>query len=264
MNILVCVKQVPDVEEIQWDPVTKTIVRESAPAIVNPFDRYAVETSALIKDEAPDDTKVILLSMGPDQAKDALYECLAVGGDEAYLLCGRVFAGADTLATSYALSCAIRKIEEVEGTIDLILCGQQSSDGDTAQVGPELAEHLSFPHITNANFVIPKEGHVEVTRRRNDAVQTIASPYPCVITVARTKEEPRYASSRKKREATRKEIHVLTEQDLVFDAARVGLNGSPTRTVETFCVEHQKQSVILNGPDAAQQLFSALKAVELI
>lgn len=263
MNILVCIKQVPDVEEIQWDPVTKTIIRESAPAVVNPFDKYAMESAALIKDEN-ENARIILLSMGPEQAKEALYECLAVGGDVAYLVSSRLFAGADTLATSYTLACAIKKIEALEGKIDLIFCGQQSSDGDTAQVGPELAEHLDIPHITNANAVAVRENEVVIRRRRNDNLQTVSAPFPCLVTVARTKDEPRYAGRSMKRAALKKEINLLTETDLAFDTARVGLSGSPTKTAETFCVSRNKQPLVITGENAAERLFKALKAAELI
>ncbi len=240
MNILVCVKQVPDVEEIEWDPVRKTIIRESAPAIVNPFDRYALETAALIKDEA-EETKIVLVSMGPDQAKDALREGLALGGDRAYLVSGRAFAGSDTLATSYTLASAIKKIEETEGAFDLIMCGQQSADGDTAQVGPELAEHLGYPQATFVSS-LAVEGNCAVVKRRTDnAAQTLRVKMPCVMTVARTPYEPRYASSRARRAAAKQEIAVLTDSDLTLDTSRIGYEGSPTRTVDTIPVERKKE-----------------------
>ena len=141
MNILVCVKQVPDTTEIKIDPVTNTLIRAGVPSIVNPFDAYALEIAARIKDTVPG-TKITLLSMGPQQATAALKECLAVGGDRAYLVSDRAFGGADTLATSYTLKCAIDKIQEKDGKFDLIFCGKQAIDGDTAQVGPEIAEHM--------------------------------------------------------------------------------------------------------------------------
>jgi len=133
MNILVCIKQVPDTTEIKIDPVTNTLIRAGVPSIVNPFDAYALEIAARIKDVTPG-TKITLLSMGPDQAKAALKECLAVGGDKAYLVSDRAFGGADTLATSYTLKTAIEKLEETEGRFDIIFCGKQAIDGDTAQV----------------------------------------------------------------------------------------------------------------------------------
>ncbi len=141
MNMLVCVKQVPDTTEIKIDPVNNTLIREGVPSIVNPFDGYALEAAARIKDKDPD-AKIVVLSMGPEQAKAALKECLAIAADKAYLVSGRAFGGSDTLATSYIISEAIKKVEEKEGKFDVIFCGKQAIDGDTAQVGPEIAEHL--------------------------------------------------------------------------------------------------------------------------
>ena len=149
MNILVCVKQVPDTTEIKIDPVTNTLIRNGVPSIVNPFDGYALEAAARIKDKHPD-TRIIVLSMGPEQAKNALKECLGIAADKAYLISGRAFGGSDTLATSYILSCAIKKVAELEGGFDAIFCGKQAIDGDTAQVGPEIAEHLGLPQVTYA------------------------------------------------------------------------------------------------------------------
>ena len=149
MNMLVCIKQVPDTTEIKIDPVTNTLIRDGVPSIVNPFDAYALEIAARIKDVTPD-SKIVVLSMGPEQAKAALKECLAVGGDKAYLVSGREFGGSDTLATSYIISEAIKKVEELEGKFDVIFCDKQAIDGDTAQVGPEVAEHLGYPQVTYA------------------------------------------------------------------------------------------------------------------
>ena len=147
MNILVCIKQVPDTAEIKIDPVTNTLIRAGVPSIVNPFDAYALEIAARIKDKNPG-TKIVLVSMGPQQATAALKKCLAVGGDKSYLVSDRAFGLAYTLATSYTLKNAIDKIEELEGKFDLIFCGKQAIDGDTAQVGPEIAGHMDYPQIT--------------------------------------------------------------------------------------------------------------------
>ena len=149
MNILVCMKQVPDTTEIKIDPVTNTLIRDGVPSIVNTFDAFALEAAARIKDKNPD-TKIVVVSMGPEQAKVALKECLAIAADKAYLVSDRAFGGSDTLATSYILSNAIQKIEELEGKFDAIFCGKQAIDGDTAQVGPEIAEHLGYPQVTYA------------------------------------------------------------------------------------------------------------------
>ena len=139
MKLLVCVKQVPDTTEIRIDPETNRLIRDGVPSIVNPFDGYALEMAARIKDQR-DDVQIIVMSMGPMQAKEALKTCLAVGGDKAYLISGRRFGGSDTLATSYILFCAIKKLEEIEGKFDVIFCGKQAIDGDTAQVGRSRSE----------------------------------------------------------------------------------------------------------------------------
>ena len=150
MNILVCIKQVPDTNEIKIDPETNTLVRDGVPSIINPFDGYAIEAAARIKDKNPD-TRIVVLSMGPQQAEAALREALAIAADKAYLVSDRAFGGSDTLATSYILSCAIAKVEELEGVkFDAVFCGKQAIDGDTAQVGPELAELLDYPQVTYA------------------------------------------------------------------------------------------------------------------
>src|SRR6056297_553406 len=142
MKIIVCVKQVPDTTEVKIDSETNTLIRKGVPSIVNPFDRNALEAAVQLKEEHGG--TVIVLSMGPPQAKDALKECLSVGADEAYLVSDKAFSGADTLATSYTLAAAIKKI----GNYDLIICGKQAIDGDTAQVGPEIAEHLDIAQVT--------------------------------------------------------------------------------------------------------------------
>ncbi|MBQ4458887.1 MAG: electron transfer flavoprotein subunit beta/FixA family protein, partial [Clostridia bacterium] len=147
MNILLCVKQVPDTADIRIDPEKNVLIRKGVPSILNPFDSYALEAAARIKDKDPA-TKIVALSMGPPQAEAVLRECLAIAADRAYLISGRAFGGSDTLATSYILSEAIKLVSEKEGPFDAVFCGKQAIDGDTAQVGPELAEHLNLPQIT--------------------------------------------------------------------------------------------------------------------
>ena len=148
MNILVCIKQVPDTTEIKIDPVKNTLIREGVPSIVNPFDTYALEAAARIKDANPD-AKIVVVTMGPPQAEKALRECLAIAADKAYLVTDRKFGGSDTLATSYVLRKTVEKLETLEGKFDAIFCGKQAIDGDTGQVGPELAEWLDIPQVTN-------------------------------------------------------------------------------------------------------------------
>ena len=183
MNILVCVKQVPDTTEIKIDPVKNTLIREGVPSIVNPFDGYALEAAARIKDKDPE-TKIVVLSMGPEQAKAALKECLAIAADKAYLVSDRAFGGSDTLATSYIISETIKKVEELEGKFDAIFCGKQAIDGDTAQVGPQIAEKLNLPQVTYAEEIVSAEnGVATVTRRIESGVETVKCPLPLVVTV---------------------------------------------------------------------------------
>ena len=180
-NILVCIKQVPDTTEIRIDPVKKTLIREGVPSIVNPFDAYALELAARIKDKEPG-TKITLVSMGPPQAENALRECLAVGGDKAYLVSGREFGGSDTLATSYILSCAIKKLEELEGKFDIIFCGKQAIDGDTAQVGPEIAEHIGLPQVTYAIEAEAEEDRLVIKKEVEAGFEKVAVSYPVSYT----------------------------------------------------------------------------------
>lgn len=242
MNMLVCVKQVPDTTEIKIDPVTNTLIRAGVPSIVNTFDAYALEMAARIKDETPDST-IVVLSMGPEQAKNALKECLSVGADKAYLLADRAFAGSDTLATSYIISCAIAKVEQTEGKFDLIFCGKQAIDGDTAQVGPEIAEHLDYPQITYAVEVSVQENTVRVKREFVDGYEVLKAKMPCVITVTKPRFEPRYPSIKSKMAANRAVITTLTAADFSLNLQCAGLNGSPTKVKKTFTPVRSKSGV---------------------
>ncbi|MDE7034912.1 MAG: electron transfer flavoprotein subunit beta/FixA family protein, partial [Eubacteriales bacterium] len=181
MNILVCVKQVPDTTEIKIDPVKNTLIREGVPSIVNPFDGYALEAAARIRDKNPD-TRIVVVSMGPEQAKNALKECLAIAADKAYLVSGREFGGSDTLATSYILSETIREIERREGPFDAIFCGKQAIDGDTAQVGPEIAEHLGYPQVTYGLEAELDGGALKIKKETEDGAEIVAVNMPCLVT----------------------------------------------------------------------------------
>lgn len=176
MNILVCIKQVPDTTEIKIDPVKHTLIREGVPSIVNPFDACALEMAVRLKEK--EGGKVIVVSMGPAQAKNALKECLSVGADQAFLVTDRAFGGSDTLATSYILSRAIAAVEAKTGEkFDLIFCGKQAIDGDTAQVGPEIAEHMDLPHVTLATAVEMVDGKLHVTRDTDEGHDLVEFPY---------------------------------------------------------------------------------------
>ena len=266
MNILVCIKQVPDTAEIKIDPVTNTLIRAGVPSIVNPFDAYALEIAARIKDQTPG-TKIVLVSMGPQQATAALKECLAVGGDKAYLVSDRAFGGADTLATSYTLKNAIDKIEELEGKFDLIFCGKQAIDGDTAQVGPEIAEHMDYPQITYAVEAKIEGDEVFVKRETGEGYEVLASRLPCVITVTKPSFNPRFPTIKSKMAANRAVITTLTAEDLPVEADRIGLKGSPTKVKKTFTPPRKQGGVVVReatGEESAKKLFELLNAGNII
>lgn len=266
MKILVCVKQVPDTTEIKIDPVTNTLIRAGVPSIVNPFDAYALEMAARLKDVEPG-TEIILLSMGPEQAKNALKECLAAGGDRAYLVSDRAFGGADTLATSYTLTSAIRKLEETEGKFDLIFCGKQAIDGDTAQVGPEIAEQLDIPQVTYAVEAQLKGDEVHVKRETTDGFEILAAKLPCLITVTKPAFEPRFPSIKSKLAANRAQIPTLTSADLTVERERIGLKGSPTKVKKTFTPPRKQGGVKIHEADgglSAKKLFEAMSGANLI
>lgn len=266
MNILVCIKQVPDTTEIKIDPVTNTLIRAGVPSIVNPFDAYALEIAARIKDVTPG-TKIILLSMGPQQATAALKECLAVGGDKAYLVSDRAFGGADTLATSYTLKTAIDHLETIEGRFDLIFCGKQAIDGDTAQVGPEIAEHMDCPQITYAVEARIEGDEVLVKRETADGYEILAAKLPCVVTVTKPSFNPRYPSIKSRMAANRAVITTLTVNDIPVDATRIGLKGSPTKVKKSFTPPQKQGGVTIaeaTGEDSAKKLFALLNAENIM
>lgn len=268
MNILVCIKQVPDTTEIRIDPEKHTLIRDGVPSIVNPFDGYALECAARIKDKDPD-TKITVVSMGPPQAIAALKECLSVGGDKAYLVSAREFGGSDTLATSYILSCAVKKLEELEGKFDIIFCGKQAIDGDTAQVGPEIAEHLDYPQVTYALEAFDEgNGSLKVKKETEDGCEMIAIKTPCVITVTKPAWDPRYPSIKSKMAANRKEIPTLGVDDLTtIDRERIGLKGSPTKVKKTFTPPVKSGGIKIQeetGPDTAKALFGKLVADSIL
>ena len=261
MRILVCVKQVPDTAEIKIDPVTNTLIRAGVPSIVNPFDACALEVAARIKDADPS-TEITLLSMGPDQAKDALKECLAVGGDKAYLCSDRKFGGSDTLATSYILASAIQSIEEKEGKFDLILAGKQAIDGDTGQVGPEIAAHMGLAQVTYAAEVSVDGDDIIVKRESDKGYDMISVQKPAIVTVVKTEFDPRYPTIKSKMAARKKEITVITSEDIPnIDLTRCGLKGSPTKVRKTFTPVKNKNCVMVNEGEVE---VSAVKLVDLL
>ncbi|HCO62755.1 MAG TPA: electron transfer flavoprotein subunit beta [Clostridiales bacterium] len=268
MNILVCIKQVPDTNEIKIDPVTNTLIRAGVPSIVNPFDGYALEAAARIKDNDPD-TKIVVMSMGPAQAEDALRECLAIAADKAYLVTDRAFGGSDTLATSYILKSAIEYVESWEGKFDLIFCGKQATDGDTAQVGPEIAEHLGYSQITYALEVqqASAEG-IQVLREADDCNQVIASDCPCVVTFTKPSFDPRFPTIKRKMAARKATINQITAGDIPgIDLTRAGLKGSPTKVKTSFVPPRKEGGVMIQAEtpeEIAAKLFESLNGVHVI
>jgi len=260
LYILVCVKQVPDTAEIKIDPVTHALLREDVPGIVNPFDVYALEMAARIKDR-DSAVKIAVLSMGPSQARRALRQCLALGADEAYLASDRAFSGSDTLATSYVLSKAIEWIQKGQGPFDLILCGRQAIDGDTAQAGPELAQRLGYPHITCVKEILFTGGGMQVTRETQSALEIWESSLPAVVTVARPEFEPRCPSIGAKLAANRAAVRVLTMQEIEARPELCGLRGSPTAVKKTFTPQPKAACAVIREENprlAAAQLAPLL------
>jgi electron transfer flavoprotein beta subunit len=262
MKMLVCIKQVPDTTEIRIDPVRNTLIRDGVPSIVNPFDAYALEIAARIKDEKPG-SEIVIISMGPEQAKAALKECLSVGGDRAYLVSGREFGGSDTLATSHILATAVRKLEAEEGRFDIIFCGKQAIDGDTAQVGPELAEHLDIPQITYAVEASVGGGMVKVKKEVDEGFELIGAKLPCVVTVTKPFFEPRYPSIKSKLAANRREIPIIAFADLeaTIDVSAIGLKGSPTKVKKTFTPPVKSGGMRIHeatNEESAKKLFAAI------
>ena len=262
MNILLCVKQVPDTTEIRIDPVNNVLIREGVPSVLNPFDSYALEAAARIKDKDPD-TRITAVSMGPMQALAVLRECLSVAADKAYLISGKGFGGSDTLATSYILSCAIRKLEEREGKFDAIFCGKQAIDGDTAQVGPEIAEHLGLPLVTYGLEASAKDERLIVRRETESGYEIVSVQSPCVVTFTKPSWEVRYPTIPRKLAAEKCEIPVLGEECFPeLDRTRIGVKGSPTRVKKTFVPPRKKEGIMIRektAEDSARKLYELLK-----
>jgi electron transfer flavoprotein alpha/beta subunit len=263
MNIIVCIKQVPDTNEVKIDPVKGTLIREGVPSIINPDDRNALEEALRIKDEKPE-TKVTVLSMGPPQADVALIEAIAMGADEGILLSDRAFAGSDTWATSTAITAGINHINDY----DLIFCGRQAIDGDTAQVGPQIAEHLGIPQITYVEDLEIQDGKVKAKRALEDGHYVIESKMPVLITAIKELNEPRYPSIKGIYEAYKGDkIKVLSAKDVDADFTNIGLDGSPTQVNKSFTPPGRGgQSEMLEGnaKEQARQLIVRLKEEKFI
>ncbi|HHX02791.1 MAG TPA: electron transfer flavoprotein subunit beta/FixA family protein [Tissierellia bacterium] len=230
MNIVVCIKQVPDTTEVRLDPKTGTLIREGVPSIINPDDRAGLEEALKIKDATG--AKVTVLSMGPPQAADALREAYAMGADEVILLTDRAFAGSDTWATSSALAGTLQGLE-----YDLIIAGRQAIDGDTAQVGPQIAEHLGLPSISYVEEIQEiTDEYMVVKRQYEDRFQVLKVKFPCLITTLGGMNMPRYMQISRVFDSYRNEdtVKIFTVNDITVDHANLGLAGSPTRVKKSF------------------------------
>ena len=231
MNIVVCLKQVPDTNEVKINKETGTLIRDGVPSIINPDDRNALEEALKMKDELGAVIKVI--SMGPPQAKSALKEALAMGADEAYLISDRAFGGSDTWATSTIIAAAIEKV----GKYDVIFCGRQAIDGDTAQVGPEVAEFLGIPQVTYAKEVKVQDDKLLVTRYTETGDYLIEAKMPVLLTAIKELNEPRYMNVKNIFETSDDEILVWSADDIDVDKAELGLKGSPTKVKRSMTKE---------------------------
>ncbi|MDR2247916.1 MAG: electron transfer flavoprotein subunit beta/FixA family protein [Treponema sp.] len=264
-KIIVCAKQVPDTNEIKIDPVKKTLIREGVPSILNHDDANALEEALKIKDQHPD-TKITVISMGPPQARDMLIECLAMGADEGILLSDRALGGSDTWATSNALAAAINRA----GEYDIIFAGRQAIDGDTAQVGPQIAEKLRIPQVTYVTeFKLDDDmKRITVKRALEDGYEVITLETPCMLTAIKELNTPRYMTIGGIFDAVKKEIPVWGAKELGVDAKReVGLDASPTNVFRSFTPVPKGKGMMIEADtdrERADKLIINLKAKHVI
>jgi electron transfer flavoprotein alpha/beta subunit len=253
MNIIVCIKQVPDTTEIKIDPIKNTLIRTGVPSIMNPFDKNALETGLQLKDTYGG--KVTVLSMGPPQAKAVLREALSMGADEAYLVTDRAFGGSDTYATSYILSKAIQKL----GDFDVILGGKQAIDGDTGQTAPSIAEHLNAVRLTNV-LDLRAEGDKVIARRQvEEGIEVVETRFPLLCTATKESNKPRYATIRRKIASLKADIPDITLADLPdSDPSKMGLKGSPTKVKATFTPKRSANGVFIQEISPKETAISLL------
>lgn len=256
MNVIVCIKQVPDTTQVKIDPETNTLIREGVESIINPFDTYAIEEAVRLKEQYGG--KAIALTMGPPQAEAVLREAIGLGCDEGVLVSDRAFAGADTLATGYTLAAAIKKI----GDFDIIICGKQASDGDTAQVGPGIATQLDIPQITYVKKIEKVEDKIMVAERMTEeGYEIIQTSLPCLLTVVKEINDPRLPSLKGKMRAKKAEILSLKALDLDVEESQLGLTGSPTWVGTIFSPPPRPRGDIFEGDveESVNKLVDALK-----
>jgi electron transfer flavoprotein beta subunit len=256
MKIIVCIKQVPDAKDVRLDPKTNTMAREGVESIMNPFDRHAVEEAVRLKEQHGGTVTVI--SMGPPQAEAVLRDAVSCGADEAVLVSDRAFAGADTWATTYTLAKAIEKL----GDFDLILCGKQAIDGDTAQVGPGLARRLDIPYVSYVKKVSGYDnGVMQIERLMDDGYDELAIPLPGLLTVVKEINDPRVPSLKGKMKAKKLVIQTLSAEDIGAEPQSIGLPGSTTQVVKVFAPQFKGERAMLEGTvdEQVDQLVKKIK-----
>ena len=259
MRIVICVKQVPGAADIEIDKVTKRLVREGVKSVLNPHDCYAMEVALQLKEQLG--ASITVLTMGPPQARAVLKQCYALGADEGYLLNDMDFAGSDTFSTAYILAAAIRKIEAESGPFDLVLCGRRSSDGDTAQVGAELAEQLDIAQIT-AVCQMPeiRDDRVTALVDRDSYKAYVEARLPALLTIGQTPDELRYATISGVIAANHTDrIKSFTHAELPeILQEKIGLDGSPTRTVDTYVPERKATVTMIEGFDSREKVINLI------
>lgn len=262
MDILVCIKQVPGTSKVEVDPVTGVLKRDGIDSKMNPYDLYALETALRLKKQVGGIIKVI--SMGPPQAKIVIKEAYSMGVDEGALLSDRKFAGADVLATSYTLSQGIKMM----GNCDLIICGKQTTDGDTAQVGPEIAEYLGIPHIANVLKIQEvKEKSIVVEMDMANTIEVADVKFPCLLTVEKDIYQPRLPSYKKKVATKDREVKVFSIKDFEdTNENKYGLNGSATQVERIFppAILSDKEMWTGTGSELTDRLSSKLRSLKFI
>ena len=262
MKILVCMKQVPAGTKVEIDPETGTMKRMSGDTRTNPYDLFALETALHLREQTGG--TVTVLTMGPSQAEEMMKDAYAMGADDAVILSDRKFAGADVLATSYALSQAI----QVLGGADLILCGRQTTDGDTAQVGPAIAEHMHIPHAAWVSEVVEAdETSVTVRQELGSVLQVSRLPYPCLLTVDKDMCVPRLPSYRMKKKTEGRPVRFMSFEDMPDqDLSRYGLVGSPTSVERMFAPDETETKIYLEGTpeEKTEKLYQVLSGKKLI
>lgn len=260
VNIIVCIKQVPDTAEVRINPETNTLIREGVPSIINPYDLHAIEAALQIKEKTG--AKITAITMGPPQAEDALRDAIAMGADDVRLISDRAFAGADTWATSYALYKAIEKLG-----YDIILCGKQAIDGDTAQVGPEVAEFLNIPHIAYIRKIEDvSDKSIRVQRLMDDGYDVVESPLPVLLTVVKELNTPRLPSLKGKMAAKKAVITKMDLNAIGAEPENVGLKGSPTQVKNIFAPQSKADKKMLQGSMEEQisELINELRSLKCV